>query len=97
MLLVRLLNILFGVLIFAVEVASWVLLAYVVMSLILPENKYTLMVGKYVEPLLAPIRAFLQKMFPKLSQFRFDLSPVVLWLLMDVVVWLLKLLRNILL
>ena len=95
--LVGLLNFLFSVVIFLVEVASWVLLAYVVLSLILPQNKYTLMVGKYIEPVLTPIRAWLQKTFPALANLRFDLSPLVLWLLMDVAVWLLKLLKGLLL
>lgn len=95
--LVGLLNIIFSVLIFLVEVASWVMLAYVLMALFLPQNKYTLMIGKYVEPMLAPIRAFLQKTFPKLAQTRFDLSPLVFWLLVEIAVWLLKLLKNILL
>ena len=73
------------------------LLSDLLLSLILPENKYTLMVGKYIEPVLTPIRAWLQKTFPALANLRFDLSPLVLWLLMDVAAWLLKLLKGLLL
>lgn len=95
--LLGLLNIVFSVLIFLVRVASWLMLIYVVLSWILPQNKYTLLIGKYVEPALTPIRAWLGKTFPKLASFRLDLSPLVLWLLLDIAIWVLELLRNILL
>ena len=95
--LVGLLKIIFDVLIFLVSISTWVLLAYVLMSLIIPDNKYTLLVGKYVEPVLAPVRALLAKLFPKLGASRVDFSPVALWLLLTVVEWLLRLLKTILL
>lgn len=95
--LVGLLNIIFNVLIFLVRVASWLMLVYVVMSWVLPQNKYTLLIGKYVEPVLSPIRAWLSRTFPKLGSFRLDLSPLVFWLLLDVAIWLLEIVRNILL
>ena len=95
--LVGLLNIVFSVLIFLVRVASWLVLIYVILSLVLPQNKYTLLIGKYVEPVLAPIRAWLAKTFPKLEGLRVDFSPVALWLILEVAVWLLGLLKNILL
>lgn len=95
--LVGLLKIIFDVLIFLVSVASWVLLAYVLMSLLIPENKYTLLIGKYVEPLLAPLRTLLAKLIPKLGAMRVDFSPVALWLLLTIAEWLLRVLKNILL
>jgi len=95
--LVGLLNLIFNVLIFLTQVAYWVMLVYVIMTLVIPQNKYTQLVGKYVEPVFAPIRAWLAKTFPKLSQTRLDFSPVVLWVLLIVVSWLLKLLKAILL
>jgi len=95
--LVGLLSFIFNVLIFLVRVASWLLLVYLVLKLILPQNKYTLLVGKYVEPILTPIRAWLFKLFPKLEGFALDLTPVAAWVLLQVAAWLLVLLRNILL
>ena len=95
--LVGLLKIIFDVLIFLVNVATWLLLAYVLMQLILPQNKYTLLIGKYVEPLLAPIRALLNRFFPKLEGLRVDISPIGLWLVLNIVEWLLRLLKSILL
>lgn len=95
--LVTLLNFIFNLLIFLLNVAFWVMLVYVVMSLLIPQNKYTMLVGKYVEPVLAPMRNWLFKMFPKLAGLRVDFSPVVFWLLLKVATWLLMLLKAILL
>lgn len=95
--LVSLLNLLFNLLIFLTKVAYWIMLAYVIMSMVIPQNKYVQLAGKYVEPVLSPIRAWLDKTFPKLSQTRLDFSPVVVWLLLVVVSWLLSLLKTILL
>ncbi|MDD3213650.1 MAG: YggT family protein [Eubacteriales bacterium] len=95
--LVGLLNIIFNILIFLINIASWIMLIYVIMTLIIPQNKYTLLVGKYAEPVLAPIRVWLAKTFPKLSASRIDISPLVFWLLLEVAGWLVQLLRNILL
>jgi uncharacterized protein YggT (Ycf19 family) len=92
-----LLNIIFNVLIFLVDIAGWALIIYVIMTMLIPQNKYTLLAGKYIEPVLAPIRAWLNKTFPKLGGMRVDLSPLVLWLLLEIVTWLLGLLRNLLL
>ncbi len=95
--LIGLLNALFAIVIFLVKVASWLMLAYVLMSLLIPQNKYTLLVGKYAEPVLAPIRALIARLFPKVAATRFDFSPLAFWLLLDVLVWVLELLRKILL
>jgi uncharacterized protein YggT (Ycf19 family) len=95
--LVGLLNIVFNVLIFLVDIAGWALIIYVIMTMIVPQNKYTLLVGKYIEPVLAPIRTWLNKTFPKLGGMRLDFSPLVLWLSLEIVTWLLGLLRNLLL
>jgi len=90
-------NIIFNVAIFLVNLASWVVVVYVIMLLVIPQNKYTLLAGKYIEPVLAPIRQWLGKAFPKLRQTRLDFSPAVLWLLLEIAGWLLQLLRNALL
>ena len=95
--LVTLLNFIFNLLIFLLNVAFWVMLVYVVMSLLIPQNKYTMLVGKYVEPVLAPLRKWLYKTFPKLAGLQVDFSPVVFWLLLKIAAWLLMLLKAILL
>ncbi len=95
--LVGLINVIFTVILTLINVASWLVVIYVFLLLLAPENKYTLLIGKYVEPVLTPIRAWLAKIFPKLGASRFDLSPLVLWLILQIADWLLRLLRNILL
>ena len=95
--LVGLLNFIFNLLILLVRIASWLLLVYLVLKLVVPQNKYTLLVGKYVEPLLTPVRGWLVKLFPKLDGFALDLTPVAAWLLLQVAAWVIVLLRNILL
>ena len=87
---------LIGVVIFLLDVCMGVLIAYVLMKLIIPQNKYTLLAGKYVEPFLAPVRALIAKLFPSLASGQFDFSPVGLWLLLLVAQWLFQILRNIL-
>ena len=95
--LVGLLSIVFNVLIFLVQIASWLMLVYVVMTLLMPQNKYTLLIGKYAEPILTPIRAWLSKTFPKLANLSVEVSPLVFWLLLEVLGWVLGILKNILL
>ncbi len=95
--LIGLLNFIFSAVLFLLTVLSWALLVYVIMALFIPQNKYTLMVGKYVEPILSPIRKLLFRLFPKLAQIGVDFSPIVFYLLIQVVSWLVGLLRSLLL
>ena len=95
--LVGLLKFVFDVVIFLLGVCMGLLIAYVLMTLLIPQHKYTLLLGKYVEPFLAPVRALIGKLFPKLAEGRIDFSPVGLWLLLLLAQWLLRLLKGILL
>ena len=94
--LVSILNFLFNVVLFLISVASWAILIYVIMALIVPQNKYTLLIGKYVEPILAPLRKFLFRIFPKLREIGVDFSPLLFYLLIQIASWLVRVLRNIL-
>ncbi len=95
--LIGLLSFIFSVILFLISVISWVVLVYVIMVLIIPQNKYTLLIGKYVEPVLAPIRKFLFRVFPKLAEIGIDFSPLVFYFLIQIASWLIRLLRSILL
>ena len=68
--LVGLLKFVFDVVIFLLGVCMGLLIAYVLMTLLIPQHKYTLLLGKYVEPFLAPVRALIGKLFPKLAEGR---------------------------
>jgi YggT family protein len=61
------------------------LLIYVLLSWIRPvQNKWTELVRSLVEPVLTPVRRFLQKNVPNLMG-TFDWSPVALWLLISLI------------
>lgn len=91
------LNFLFGLIIFVINVAGWVVLAYTILSWIIPGNAYMQKAASFIEPILAPIRAALRRLLPQLFNTGLDFSPAVLWLLLQVARWLVTLLRNILL
>lgn len=91
------LNFIFRAILFLLNVASWVVLIYVLMALIVPQNKYTQFIGRYVEPILAPLRKFLYRVFPKLQGMGIDFSPLLFYFLIMVARWLVALLWNILL
>ncbi len=97
MMLVGLLGFVFDIAIFVLSIASWVVVLYVIMMLVAPDNKYTQLLGKYVEPLLAPVRTLLKRFFPKMQDMRVDVSPIGLWLLLNIAEWLLRLLKGLLL
>lgn len=95
--LVGLLNLIFNLVSWALNIAGWVLLIYVVLSLVIPQSKVTQTIGRYAEPLLSPLRRWLNRTFSKLCGGALDFSPVALWLLLEVAGWLVGVLRNILL
>ena len=95
--LVGLFNLVFTILGWALVLLQWVLVIYVILSLVLPQNKYTQLLGKYTQTVLSPVRRLMDRYLPRLRATGMDLSPVVLWLLIYVARWLLGLLRGILL
>ena len=94
---VSILNFIFNVILFILNIAWWLILIYVIMSLFIPQNKYTQLIGKYIEPVLAPLRKFLYRIFPKLRELGIDFSPLLLYALIWAVSALINLIRNILL
>lgn len=92
-----LLSFIFNAILFLLTVLSWAILIYVIMALVIPQNKYTLLIGKFVEPVLTPIRKLLIKLFPKLATLSVDFSPLVLYLLIQIASWLIRLLYSALL
>ena len=90
------LSFIFSVALFLISLVSWLLLIYVVMALIVPQNKYTLLIGKYIEPILSPLRQFLYRVFPRLREIGVDFSPLLFYFLIQIVSWLVRFLRSIL-
>ena len=87
---------LLGIVVFALKVLSWALLIYCVMSFVMPQSDLFVKLYRYVEPLLTPIRNFLFRLFPVLGRLAVDVSPLAVWLAIEVTMTLLNLLRRVL-
>lgn len=92
-----LLKLVFNILYWALRVLSWGVLIYCVMTWVIPQNKYTQLLGKYVDIVLNPFRAFLQKRLPSLANGSVDFAPVLLWLAILLLSWIINILKAILL
>lgn len=53
-----------------------------------PANRWTVLLAQWTEPLLKPVRVFLNKYMPA-KVMKIDWSPLALWLVLRVVEWLL--------
>ena len=62
--LIGLLRFLFNIILALLSVLSWAVLIYVIMTLFAPQNKFTLLIGKYVEPILTRSGVFCFGCFP---------------------------------
>ncbi len=90
------LSLLFRLLSLAVRIINLVVLAYCVMSFVMPQSSLYHRLASYVDPLLNPIRLRLWKWFPALRSVPVDFSPVALWIVIDLLMAALNLLRRIL-
>lgn len=78
----------------ALRLASFALLVYCVMSFVAPQNDLYRKASYYVERVLYPIRLKLWRWFPALRTLPVDLSPLALWLLIDIAMALVNMLRG---
>lgn len=82
-----------GLISLALRLGSIALLIYCVLSFVSPTSPLYRRAAQYVEPILNPIRQKLYGWFPSLRGLPVDLSPLALWLLMDIAGELIRLLR----
>lgn len=87
---------LLGIVTWVLNLISFALLIYCVMSFVMPQSDIMRKAAGYVEPVLRPFRELLYKYFPKLRTIPLDFSPLAVWLVIDVLMWVLNLLRRIL-
>ena len=90
-----LIGFLLGIVSLALRLASLALLIYCVMSFVMPGSDLFRKASTYVQPLLQPVRQKLYQWFPSLRRLPVDLSPLGLWLAMDIAMALVNLLRRI--
>ena len=60
------------------------MLIYCVMSFVMPQSEWFYKLASIINPILNPIRRKLYSWFPSLRRLPVDLSPLALWLLIDV-------------
>lgn len=92
-----LLRLIFNIVYYALRVLSWGVLIYCIMTWVMPQSKYTQLIGKYVNIVLNPFRALLGKLLPSVANGSIDFSPIALWLAIWIASWLVNLLKSILL
>lgn len=79
----------------ALRLASLALLIYCVMSFVMPNNELFYKASRYVQPVLQPVRQKLYGWIPALRGLPVDLSPLAVWLAIDILQGILNLLRRI--
>lgn len=83
------LSLLFGLIQLALNLYKLLVIVYFILRLLkVPANKWISLMGSIIEPVLNPIRKFLYQHLPKNWQI-IDWSPVALFLLINIVQWLL--------
>ncbi len=82
-------SLLFNLIDLALKLYKLMLLAHFVVGLLkLPNNKWTNLLARFVEPVLPPVRRALSEHLPKNWQVC-DWSPIAVFLLITVVQWVL--------
>ncbi|MEF9878163.1 MAG: YggT family protein [Clostridia bacterium] len=84
---------LIGIIVWVLQILNFVVLVYCVLTFVIPQNDLVRKLGGYVEPILNPFRNLLYRFFPKLRNLPMDFSPLVLWLAIQIGVWILNILR----
>lgn len=87
---------LIGIIVFLLNVLGFLLLIYCVMTFVMPDSAIMGKARTYAEPILAPFRELLYKLIPKLQGMAVDFSPILVWLVIRVLIWVLNLLSRIL-
>ena len=90
-----LIGLVLGLLSLALRAASLILIIYCVMSFVMPQHNLYRKASVYIRPLVDPIRQKLWRWFPSLRSLPVDLSPLGLWLVIDVAVAIVNLLRRV--
>ncbi len=90
------LRVAFNILFWLLNISGTVLFIYAILTFVLPNHAITQTIGRFIEPLLEPVRKLIRCYLPSLSNSALDFSPLGLWLLLKVASWLLRLLQRIL-
>ena len=87
-------SMIFGILILLLRVVSAALLIYCLLSFVAPGSRLMEFLRPHMEGILYPFRRLLFKWFPALMNFPMDFSPLAVWLVIDILMQLLRMLQR---
>lgn len=88
------LSMIFGILILLLRVVSATLLIYCLLSFVAPGSRLMEFLRPHMEGILYPFRRLLFKWFPALMNSPMDFSPLAVWLVIDILMQLLRMLQR---
>lgn len=87
-------SMIFGILILLLRVVSAALLIYCLLSFVAPGSRLMEFFRPHMEGILYPFRRLLFKWFPALMNSPMDFSPLAVWLVIDILMQLLRMLQR---
>ncbi len=87
-------SMIFGILILLLRVVSAALLIYCLLSFVAPSSRLMEFLRPHMEGILYPFRRLLFKWFPALMNSPMDFSPLAVWLVIDILMQLLRMLQR---
>lgn len=87
-------SMIFGILILLLQVVSAALLIYCLLSFVAPGSRLMEFLHPHMEGILYPFRRLLFKWFPALMNSPMDFSPLAVWLVIDILMQLLRMLQR---
>ena len=87
-------SMIFGILILLLRVVSAALLIYCLLSFVAPGSRLMEFLRPHMEGTLYPFRRLLFKWFPALMNSPMDFSPLAVWLVIDILMQLLRMLQR---
>ena len=87
-------SMIFGILILLLRVVSAALLIYCLLSFVAPGSRLMECLRPHMEGILYPFRRLLFKWFPALMNSPMDFSPLAVWLVIDILMQLLRMLQR---
>ena len=88
------LSMIFGILILLLQVVSAALRIYCLLSFVAPGSRLMEFLRPHMEGILYPFRRLLFKWFPALMNSPMDFSPLAVWLVIDILMQLLRMLQR---
>ena len=87
-------SMIFSILILLLQVVSAALLIYCLLSFVAPGSRLMEFLRPHMEGILYPFRRLLFKWFPALMNSPMDFSPLAVWLVIDILMQLLRMLQR---